>query len=300
MCLVFFFLAPVTWRALFPPGSGPRTFAAPFGRLVVYVVTGAGAVLMVGSVLPTALGMRVTFMTSDVSLLVSIALFLVGGYGLGNDIDMQRRLEHAEARAESMTLEAERAQLLALRTHLDPHFLFNTLNAIAEWCREDGETAERATLELSSMLRSVMDATRCSSWPLARELKLLQMLLDLHRIRDPEAFRLRRDIEGPLPEAEVPPMVLLPLVENAIKHGPAAGHRGEIRLSVHTDHDEIVFELENPGPFTGPREGGHGLDQVERRLELAYDGRAQFDIADVGSRTLARVTLPSQLPLVNT
>ena len=299
MCAVFFFLAPVSWRALFPPGSGTRTFAAPFGRLLVYGVTGAGTVLMVGSVLPEALGMRITFMTSDVSLLVSVALFWVGGYGLGHDIDMERRLLRAEARADVMTLEAERAQLLALRSHLDPHFLFNTLNAIAEWCREDGETAERATLELSSMLRAMLDATRRTSWPLRRELELQTMLLDLHRIRDPEAFTFDNAVPDPVPDVEVPPMVLLPLVENAVKHGPASGHRGVLTLDVVCEGDTVVYELKNPGPYEGPREEGQGLELVRRRLDHAYEGRASFEIRDTGERTRVRVVLPMRIPAVN-
>jgi two-component system, LytTR family, sensor histidine kinase AlgZ len=300
MCAVFFFLAPVSWRALFPPEAGPRTFAAPFGRLVVYAIMGASTVLMVGSFLPSVLGMRPTFLTSDVSLLVSTALFWVGGYGLGRDIDMETRLEHAEARAHVMSMEAERAQLLALRSHLDPHFLFNTLNAIAEWCREDGLTAERATLELSAMLRTVMDATHRSSWPLSEELELQRMLLDLHRIRDPEVLQLESRIAVPLPAVEVPPMLLLPLVENAIKHGPASGHGGVIRRCLTLEDDSVVFEIENPGAYLGPRDGGHGLDLVRRRLEHAYAGRATFEIDGVGDRTLARVVIPLRMPLVNT
>ena len=89
-------------------------------------------------------------------MLVCLALFLVGGWGLARDIWFERRLARAEAQVVGLAREAERAQLMALRTHLDPHFLFNTLNAIAEWCRQDGETAERAVLQLSAMLRTVL------------------------------------------------------------------------------------------------------------------------------------------------
>src|SRR6185503_20288258 len=128
--------------------------------------------------------------------------------------------------------EAERSQLLALRAHLDPHFLFNTLNAIAEWCREDGETAERAVMQLSAMLRTVLDGVRAPSWAFADELKLLDTLFELHRLRDPERVHVTRRLPAPLPDLQVPPMLLLPLAENAVKHGPAAGHGGDIALEV--------------------------------------------------------------------
>ncbi len=296
MCVVFFLLAPVSWRALFPPTSLPRTFTAPFGRFFVYAVAGAGTVFVVGRFVPGVLGLPATFMTSPTSLLVSTALFWVGGYGLGRDIDMERSLHVAQARAAELTHEAERAQLLALRAHLDPHFLFNTLNAIAEWCREDGATAERATLELSTMLRAVLEGTRRAAWPLSRELELSQMLLDLHRIRDPERLTVELDIDD-APALEVPPMILLPLTENAAKHGPGAGHRGVVRLRARTVGDDVELSVDNPGRFEGERDGGEGLALVRRRLEHAYGGEASVSIAAEDERTLATIRIPLRVPL---
>lgn len=295
MCLAFFLFAPLSWRALFQgETSRRRTFTEPFGRLVVYAVAGAGTVALVGSVVPDLLGLQPTLMTSESSLLVSIALFLVGGYGLGRDIDLERSLDAERKRADEMTVAAERAQLLALRNHLDPHFLFNTLNAIAEWCREDGEVAERATLQLSEMLRTIMAGTHTPSWSLEQEVALLDTLFALYQIRDPEKFVLEREMDEPLPRVEVPPMLLLPVVENAIKHGPAASHRGSVHLRVHAQGGGLCIEVENPGAFTGRRPGGEGLRLVEKRLEHAYGSDATFSIKAHGDATLVRLTLPSQ------
>lgn len=294
MCLVFLLVAPVSWRALFPPTlDAPPTFAAPFGRLLVYGLTGAGTVLLVGWALPQRLGIGPTFMTSDVSLLVSVALYWVGGYGLGRHIDLESSLALERGRVRQLAAEAERAQLLALRSHLDPHFLFNTLNAIAEWCREDGEVAEQATLRLSQMLRTVLEATREPSWPLQRELELARTLLDLHRIRDPERFTLHADGLEHAPAVRVPPMILLPLVENAAKHGPNAGHRGPIELRVRAvGGGRLRLEVDNPGRFAGERDGGEGLQQVRLRLAHAYGGAASLRVDAHGERTLACIELP--------
>ncbi len=298
MCVVFALVAPVSWRALFPPTlDAPPTFAAPFGRLIVYGITGMGSVLLVGWALPQRLEIGPTFMTSDVSLWVSVVLFWVGGYGLGRDIDLESTLAAERARARRLEAEAERAQLLALRSHLDPHFLFNTLNAIAEWCREDGEVAERATLRLSDMLRIVLDATHRAAWPLSRELNLARTLLDLHRIRDPERFTLEMDEVEQAPAMQVPPMILLPLVENAAKHGPNAGHRGPIRLRVLTDDRILAIEVDNPGRFAGERHGGEGLSQVRRRLAHAYGGAASLTVRAAGERTEARIAIPLDTPM---
>jgi LytS/YehU family sensor histidine kinase len=226
-------------------------------------------------------------------VVVCLALFLVGGWGLGRHMWLEDELARVEARATLLAREAESAQLLALRSHLDPHFLFNTLNAIAEWCREDGETAERAVMRLSAMLRTVLAGVRVSTWPLAEELALLDTLFELHRLRDPERVRVTRRLPDPLPEIAVPPMLLLPLAENAVKHGPAAGHDGEIVLAARTTPDErLVVSIENPGPYRGRRPGGSGIEIVERRLALAYDDQAMLTIAAVGETTRAEVTLP--------
>jgi sensor histidine kinase YesM len=299
MCTGFVMIAPVSWRVLNPQGLH---WSAAVLRLLSYACVGLVLVYTVGYVLPAVLRMRPTFLTVDSSLAVLTALFCVGGWGLGRDIAMEDALVTAEARAVVLQKEAERAQLMALRSHLDPHFLFNTLNAIAEWCRTDGEVAERAVLQLSAMLREVLGGVKAASWPLGRELELLRTLFALHLLRDPGLFELTLDVPEPLLSVEVPPLMLLPLAENAVKHGPAKGHRGPIALHVREDGAQVVLTLENPGAYAGPRDGGEGVPMVEKRLALAYGPGASLRMESVGARTRATVTLPSKqvLPGVTT
>jgi LytS/YehU family sensor histidine kinase len=205
---------------------------------------------------------------------------------------MEATLRKERARSAALAEKAELAQLLALRAHLDPHFLFNTLSAIAEWCREDGEVSERAVLALSSMLRAMLDGVRAESWPLQRELQLCVSLLELHKLRDPELYQLELPSLEALPAVDVPPLALLPLVENAVKHGPAAGHRGRISLSVAREPGRLCIAVENPGPYGGPRAGSAGLPLVERRLQLAFRGRASLELSERDGRTRALVALP--------
>lgn len=285
----FVLIAPALWRVLFPI-EGKRASLAL--GLLVYGLTGAVLVVGVGRLLPAFFGVGYTFLTTRPSLAVSTALFWVGGWGLARDVDLEANLARARERADLMQKEAEHAQLLALKNHFDPHFLFNTLNAIAEWCREDGETAERAILELSSMLRTVMTGIKETSWPLDKEIALSLSLFDLHRIRDPKRFLYKTEI-APLPDVSVPPMLLLPLSENAMKHGPAAGKRGDVILRVKEDGGHVVIEVENPGEYKGRRTGGTGVEIVEKRLRLAYGARAKVTIEGIaGERTLARITIP--------
>jgi hypothetical protein len=296
MCLFFVLIAPVSYRVLFPDGL---EFSHGAIRVVLYATIGAGVVLSIGAAVPKVLDMGPTFLTARSSLTVCTAMFLVGGWGLGRDIGFEETLARAKARAAVLEREAELAQLLALRSHLDPHFLFNTLNAIAEWCREDGAVAEAAVLQLSAILRTVLSGVRAATWPLEKELELVRTLFSLHLLRDP-AFFTFVEPEGATPRALLPPLLLLPLAENAVKHGPGAGHRGEIRLEVSQDGETLRIALENPGPYRGPREGSEGLPTVGKRLALAYGGKAALHIGGAptdSQRTRVVLTLPAAGPL---
>jgi len=296
MCLFFVLIAPVSYRVLFPDGI---EFSHGAVRLVLYATIGAGVVLSVGAAVPKILDMGPTFLTARSSLAVCTAMFLVGGWGLGRDIGFEETLARARARTAVLEREAGLAQLLALRSHLDPHFLFNTLNAIAEWCREDGAVAEAAVLQLSAILRTVLSGVRAASWPLEKELELVRTLFSLHLLRDPAFFNFVEPKDA-LPRCLVPPLLLLPLAENAVKHGPGAGHRGEIRLEISQEGETVRIVLENPGVYRGPRQGSEGLPTIEKRLALAYGGKASLQISPAPGdpeRTRVHLTLPAAGPL---
>jgi two-component system sensor histidine kinase AlgZ len=295
LCTAFVLVAPVSWRVLFPSGLDLGHGGI---RLALYSSVGTAVVLVLAAVVPKILDMGPTLITERTSMVVCLALFLVGGWGLARDIDNDDRLRRAEALAAERGRAAERAELLALRAHLDPHFLFNTLGAIAEWCRQDGEVAERAVLQLSAMLRTILAGVRAPAWSLAKEVQLLETLFGLYQLRDPALYRLDRRVPDPIPAVEVPPMLLLPLAENAVKHGPAAGHGGAVALDIRVDADaqRVLITIENPGRFTGPRPGGEGLRMVEKRLALAYEGDATLNVAARGEHTVAALSLPLSGP----
>jgi two-component system, LytTR family, sensor histidine kinase AlgZ len=299
MCLSFVLVAPVSFRVLFPEGL---EFSHGAVRLLIYAAITVLTVLVVGVYFPLGFGIGTTFLTARSSLLIDTVLFLVGGWGLGRDIGMEASLTQERKRTTALTREAEHAQLLALRAQLDPHFLFNTLNAIAEWCRTDGETAERAVLELASLLRAVLTGVKQPSWPLEQELALVRTLLALHLRRDPEMFVLHVDVAPEVQHVPIPPMILVPLAENAVKHGPGRGHRGTIDIVVTARDGGVHVAIANPGKYTGPRAGSHGLPITERRLALAYDGRAALHVHGDGdgARTIAEVTFPTDGPQVTT
>lgn len=296
MCGSFLLVGPSLWRALFPMDRSRGGAVDALARVAVYASVGAILVIGIGRALPDLVGAGSTFLTTKPSLAVCLALFWVGGWGLARDIDLEEHLRRERARAEALAREADHAQLLALRSHLDPHFLFNTLNAIAEWCREDGAVAEKAIVQLSAMLRAMMTGITETSWPLAKELELVDALLALHTIRDPSLFTVTRDLPDPLPDVAVPPMLLLPIAENAMKHGPLKRHKGAVVVRVAVTADRVTIAIVNPGAYEGPRDGGSGLPIVRKRLALAYGDRASFTIVRDGDSTSAAVVVPARPP----
>jgi hypothetical protein len=288
--VAFCLVAPTSFCRLCAPAHATpvRAVVSHLGYLLV--CSAVIAALALG--LPLLLAHPWTYVVEPGSMGLLLVLFAVGGWGLGRDIDLEADAAAERRRATQMAIAAERAQLLALRSHLDPHFLFNTLNAIAEWCRAEPLIAERAILHLAAMLRSMLDGIVAPTWKLKTELDLLVTLFDLHRIRDSQRYQLALHLPEPVPEADVPPMILLPLFENAVTHGPAAGHAGTVELRVATQDGVVVVEIRNPGPFTGRRPGGVGIELVERRLAHAYAGRAHLSVVAQGDTTVTTAILP--------
>ncbi len=285
--VLFLVFGPAGWRAT--RHASPPVALAAYGALGTLCVYGGGIVL------PGAFGLDWSDFSDIPSLGILLGLFGVGGGGLGRDIDLELGLEAAERRAEALERAREQAELLAVRSHLDPHFLFNTLNAIAEWCQQDPSVAETALLRLATMLRTVLEGVHVQAWPLERELSLVNHLVAIHAVRDPDRFQTQHEGWETAPDLAVPPLLLLPLVENAFKHGPAAGHTGPVLIRVEPVGGGICVVVENPGPFLGRREGGHGLSMVEKRMALAYDGTATFRMEQVSAappRTRALLLLP--------
>jgi two-component system, LytTR family, sensor histidine kinase AlgZ len=272
MSLAFVALGPWSWRVLL--ARGPSLLGAG-----VFAAGTAAVVAVFGVVLPQLLATGPTFLTDEGSLVVASVLYCVGSWGLGRDIELEHDLAHV--------------RLKTIRTHLDPHFLYNTLNAIMEWCAEDPRVAEEAIGRLATLLRTTLDALEQRAWPIANEIALIEDLLELHRIRDREAFTAEVACDPAVTTTAVPPLVLVTLVENAIKHGPRAGHRGRIDVRIASTPRGVRCEIENPGGFVPGR--GRGLATVRSRLELAYGRRASFAIASTdGERTRAVVEIAAR------
>lgn len=205
----------------------------------------------------------------------------------------------ARRRETALAAEVSRAELAALRSQLDPHFLFNTLNAVSALVRTGRtDAALRAISRLGSLLRTTLDARDTTLVPLADDLAFALDYLELQRLRFGDRLHAEIDVD---PEAEpmlAPGMLLQPLVENAIRHG-APGPDGivHVEVSVRLRGDRVRVEVANRRPRDGETSAGFGLatGNLRDRLRLLYGADARFDL-DVldDDRVRARVELPAR------
>jgi two-component system LytT family sensor kinase len=201
----------------------------------------------------------------------------------------------------SSQLEAQlaNAQLDVLKSQLEPHFLFNTLNSIAALARNDGPAAENMTLQLADLLRASLDAAGVHEVPLEQELSFLQKYIDIQQMRFQDRLIVETDVDPVVLSALVPNLLLQPLVENAIRHGIAPRRDpGLIRLSVWRDPDDLWIEVRDNGVGLSrsrgsPRIEGVGLRNTRARLTQLYNDDHMLVLDDApGGGCCTRIRLP--------
>jgi len=173
---------------------------------------------------------------------------------------------------------AHEAQLKMLRYQLNPHFLFNTLNAISTLVLEQNtDLANRMVTKLSSFLRYSLDNDPMQKITLAQELEALKLYLDIEKVRFEERLSLKLDIEDSAKEALIPSLLLQPLIENAIKYGIArAEGGGHLVISAKVFAGDLLLELSDDGPGCDlvdghvPESNGVGLSNTRERLATIY------------------------------
>lgn len=169
------------------------------------------------------------------------------------------------------------AQLENLKGHLNPHFLFNTLNVISSYMYEDVAEADRLISKLSDLLRVTLETSTRSLVPLRRELEVLDLYSDLMRARFQDQLVFQIEVEPSVKDALVPALILQILVENAVHHGTSKrAETGRILVSVGRQEDRLVLQVEDNGagtdlPLEELAERGSGLANILQRLERIYD-----------------------------
>jgi two-component sensor histidine kinase len=223
-----------------------------------------------------------------ISLIPIIATLLVGGVGFHYHATREQLAKEAAARSEAQRLAVE-SQLRLLRAQLEPHMLFNTLANLRSLVREDVDRAESMIDQLIVYLRSALAASQTESVALSREFAQLRAYLDIMALRMGPRLSFRLELPADLEATQVPPMLLQPLVENAIKHGlePKVGP-GSIEVVARATPAGIEIRVNDSGlglpvdeeddPAARSAGTSYGLQHVRDRLQAVYGPAARLSL----------------------
>ena len=218
-----------------------------------------------------------------------INYFLVIGiqYGISYYRQYQERAQRAlrlELNASELQRQLVNARLGALKMQLQPHFLYNTLNAIMVLVRQQkGRQAEEMLARLSDLLRCVLEDVEAQEVPLRRELEYLRLYLSIEEVRFPDRLRAEISANTAILDAAVPQMGLQPIVENAIRHGIGqSSSAGRIRITAARELDRLVIKVEDDGPGlvdeTLSLSSGIGLKNTRERLRQLYGDAGSLSV----------------------
>jgi hypothetical protein len=226
--------------------------------------------------------------------ILSRALFVAVPAGWFFAREEAAKAAKAESEAIQRTLEtsARQAQMLALQTQLDPHVLYNALSGISELVHEDPHKADEALVSLSRLYRRLTTLGRQDLVPLHQERELIQDYLHVEQIRLGARLRIQWDWSGAHDALLVPPLLIQPLVENAIKHGLAPLEEGgELRISLRQEDAAVRVTVSNNGlPLDPTRSEGTGLANLKARLALFGNG-SSLSLETVEGWTVAELDL---------
>jgi LytS/YehU family sensor histidine kinase len=201
-------------------------------------------------------------------------------------LDSRAQLAFQQTETARLNEQLSKAQLSALRQQIEPHFLFNTLNAIAGLVREKrNDAAVSMIVRLSDFLRRVVDDSGRQQVPLAEELEFTQKYLDIQKARFAERLQFSVDVPQDLLPAQVPSLILQPMVENAVKHGIARRVQGgTIRITASRSNGTLTIRVYNDGPRLRAGwdngETGIGILNVRTRLQGLYGDQFELSMRD--------------------
>ena len=213
-------------------------------------------------------------------------------YFIYHYVTKSRKQQLDTLQLESLVKELE---LKTIKAHINPHFIFNSLNSIRALVDENPQRARRAITELSNILRSSMQTEKTESAPMEKELDIVKDYLALENMRFEDRLKIEYSIDEDTLDLPVPPMMLQTLVENAIKHGISKQiHGGVVRIVSMLKDNFHELSVQNTGHLNGRSGGeGFGLSSTTNRLNLLYGNKAKFEIKQ-STPTLveARVLIP--------
>ncbi|MDP0499228.1 MAG: histidine kinase [Verrucomicrobiota bacterium JB022] len=226
---------------------------------------------------------------------LNLVILYVGWCGIYLGYKVTQRNHQLETERLRLQSSAKEAELRALRSQINPHFLFNCLNSLSSLIAEDPTRANQAVLHLAQMLRYNLRTSRAELVPLSQELQVVEGYLALEKIRFEDRLQIRYDIEHRALAGMIPPFIVQHLVENAIKYGisrKAAG--GELQVAARAEGATLIICVSNPGELVDHGiSTGTGLTNTRERLKLLFGEAAQLSLDNGPEGTVvAKAHLP--------
>jgi len=185
-------------------------------------------------------------------------------------------------------------ELVMLRAQVNPHFLFNTLNNIKSLITSHPPKAEQSIEKLNNIMNYMLCEASMDSVPLASEIGYINNYLDLQKIRYSTPGFIDFSISGEFTGIKLPPLIFMPFIENAFKHGDKMKPDPGIVIRLAVERSRIFFEITNfikEGNEAGSRSGGFGLPNIRRRLDLLFEGRYSLDIETINNQFSVKLNL---------
>ena len=192
------------------------------------------------------------------------------------------RFSRSEIERLRLATSVKEAELRALKSQINPHFIFNSLNSLRGLIDEDPDRARQAVTQLANLLRYSLQSGQLETVPFEDELRTVNDYLALEQVRHEERLRVRLDVEPGVLNLSIPPMLLQTLVENAVKYGIAPRREGgEIAITARCEHGQLRLQVTNPGTLTaGGGSTGVGLRNAAERLQLLFGAQATLDLRE--------------------
>ena len=242
-------------------------------------------------------GLDVRYNAHSAILLVSGVLLYLINVGFFYVLIALEASRDAEARVLETSILARDAELKALKAQVNPHFLFNSLNSISALTSVDPERAREMCILLAEFLRMTLGLGEKNIIALREELSLLHRFLAIEKVRFGARLQMSEDVAEECKAMLIPPLLLQPLVENAVTHGIATlPDGGSIRLVARSQNGRLSILVQNTfdAESTPGRRNGMGLDNVRRRLESRYAKDAQMRISADNGQFQVNLSLPAE------
>jgi len=196
-----------------------------------------------------------------------------------------------------LAAEIKDSQLGNLKAQINPHFIFNAINNIRSLILEDKEKAREMLLNFSDLFRYSLKHNENATVELEEEVEIVQQYLELLSIQFEDKLAYKINLENDLLKETVPPMMLQLLVENAIKHGISQfTDGGSIVIDIHKKEDFLLLNVRNTGKLNNTIKLGEklgvGLENIKKRLDLIYTGKAKFDLTEKNNFVTASIKIP--------